>query len=197
MDDIRTQAYYHGQIDRKQAENLLVKDGQFLIRSRGTIVEQLVLSCKQDGKHLHFIIYETNTDPKKFLFENETFNTVSELIDYHRNNQVPITKEFGALINEPVNVSITNGLIFSSEYLQKLYLKISAIWMEDWNDLTINNNITDLIVESNAEILARHLSECNLKFFGLTRNINNKLSINSGLELMLLPEGTQFRYVNQ
>jgi len=58
--DLRSHAWYHGNIPRACSELLLVEDGEFLVRDSSTFARSgdYVLSCKWKGVVLHFLIHK-------------------------------------------------------------------------------------------------------------------------------------------
>ncbi|VDO91910.1 unnamed protein product [Heligmosomoides polygyrus] len=82
-DDVRGAEYYHGLIPRMDAEPLLKREGDFLLRktehSPGMIV--LALSCRTENGVKHFMI---NQDPDgSFYFEHHHEKTIADLIAWH------------------------------------------------------------------------------------------------------------------
>lgn len=54
--DLRSHAWYHGPIPRQRAEEIVVKEGDFLIRDCVSQPGNYVLTCKSKGPILHFVI---------------------------------------------------------------------------------------------------------------------------------------------
>lgn len=54
--DLRSHAWYHGPIPRQRAEEIVLKDGDFLIRDCVSQPGNYVLTCKSKGPTLHFVI---------------------------------------------------------------------------------------------------------------------------------------------
>uniref|UniRef100_A0A8C5P409 SHC (Src homology 2 domain containing) family, member 4 n=1 Tax=Jaculus jaculus TaxID=51337 RepID=A0A8C5P409_JACJA len=78
---------YHGKLSRKAAENLLVKDGDFLVRESATSPGQYVLSGLQGGQAKHLLL----VDPEgKVRTKDHIFDNVGHLIKYHMDNRLPI-----------------------------------------------------------------------------------------------------------
>ncbi|MBN3303193.1 SHC2 protein, partial [Amia calva] len=78
---------YHGRMSRRDAERLLVMDGDFLVRDSVTNPGQYVLTGMNCGlpKHLLLVDPEGVVRTKDMLFES-----ISHLINYHLQNQLPI-----------------------------------------------------------------------------------------------------------
>ncbi|XP_034290588.1 SHC-transforming protein 4 isoform X2 [Pantherophis guttatus] len=78
---------YHGKISRRQAENLLRNNGDFLVRESTTSPGQYVLSGLQGGQVKHLLL----VDPEgKVRTKDHTFDNVDHLIRYHMENKLPI-----------------------------------------------------------------------------------------------------------
>ncbi|XP_059399125.1 SHC-transforming protein 2-like [Carassius carassius] len=86
-DQLRREMWYHGRMSRKDAENLLARDGDFLVRDSATNPGQYVLTGMQCGlpKHLLLVDPEGVVRTKDMLFES-----ISHLINYHLTNKLPI-----------------------------------------------------------------------------------------------------------
>lgn len=54
--DLRSHAWYHGPIPRQRAEEIVLKEGDFLIRDCVSQPGNYVLTCKSKGPTLHFVI---------------------------------------------------------------------------------------------------------------------------------------------
>lgn len=54
--DLRSHAWYHGPIPRQRAEEIVSREGDFLIRDCTSQPGNYVLSCKSKGPVLHFVI---------------------------------------------------------------------------------------------------------------------------------------------
>nr|XP_023015061.1 SHC-transforming protein 4 [Leptinotarsa decemlineata]ALE20584.1 SHC [Leptinotarsa decemlineata] len=85
---LESEVWFHGQISRAEAESLLQKDGDFLVReSTNTMERQFVLSGMQDNNKKHLLLI----DPEGVVrTKNRTFNSVSHLIQFHYENSLPI-----------------------------------------------------------------------------------------------------------
>ncbi|XP_072726990.1 SHC-transforming protein 4 isoform X2 [Ciconia boyciana] len=84
---IKNEDCYHGKLNRKAAESLLVNDGDFLVRESTTSPGQYVLSGLQGGQAKHLLL----VDPEgKVRTKDHIFNSVGHLIQYHMENNLPI-----------------------------------------------------------------------------------------------------------
>ncbi|XP_026565606.1 SHC-transforming protein 4 isoform X2 [Pseudonaja textilis] len=85
--DLWNEECYHGKISRRQAENLLRNNGDFLVRESTTSPGQYVLSGLQGGQVKHLLL----VDPEgKVRTKDHTFDSVDHLIRYHMENKLPI-----------------------------------------------------------------------------------------------------------
>ncbi|XP_072924576.1 SHC-transforming protein 2 isoform X3 [Hemitrygon akajei] len=86
-EQLKQEPWYHGKINRKVAEALLVQDGDFLVRDSLTNPGQYVLTGMHNGqaKHLLLVDPEGVVRTKDLLFES-----ISHLINYHVESEVPI-----------------------------------------------------------------------------------------------------------
>lgn len=84
---LRNEDCYHGKLNRKAAESLLVNDGDFLVRESTTSPGQYVLSGLQGGQAKHLLL----VDPEgKVRTKDRIFDSVGHLIQYHMENNLPI-----------------------------------------------------------------------------------------------------------
>ncbi|XP_055363766.1 SHC-transforming protein 2 isoform X3 [Betta splendens] len=86
-EQLRREPWYHSRMSRRDAEKLLVRDGDFLIRESTTNPGQYVLTGMHCGlpKHLLLVDPEGVVRTKDMLFES-----ISHLISYHLKNALPI-----------------------------------------------------------------------------------------------------------
>jgi len=86
--------WYHGPISRLEAEHLLRQDGDFLVRESHQTPGQFVLTGMQGQSRKHLLL----VDPEGVVrTRDRTFDSVIHLIDYHRNNKLPIISAESAL----------------------------------------------------------------------------------------------------
>jgi len=92
---LQTEEWYHGVISRKESESLVVKDGDFLVRESQGSSGQFVLTGMQGGIRKHLLL----VDPEGVVrTKDKTFESVSHLINYHRDNGLPIISAESALV---------------------------------------------------------------------------------------------------
>ncbi|KAL8164560.1 UNVERIFIED_CONTAM: hypothetical protein K2H54_053503 [Gekko kuhli] len=108
-DQLRSHAWYHGCLPRKEAESLLQEDGEFLIRDSRSSTGDYVLSCSWGGQALHFKIIRVVLRPRKgysrtlFQFEQEQFDNVPALVRFYVGNRKAVSDTSGAVVSRPVN----------------------------------------------------------------------------------------------
>ncbi|XP_059379072.1 breast cancer anti-estrogen resistance protein 3-like isoform X2 [Carassius carassius] len=105
----RSHAWYHGAIPRQVAENLVQRDGDFLIRDSLSSPGNYVLTCQWKNTPRHFkinkrvvAIYEAYSRVQ-YLFEKEGFDSVPALVRYYVGNREPVSEVVGAIIFQPIN----------------------------------------------------------------------------------------------
>lgn len=93
--------WFYGEVSRRDAEQLLRKDGDYLIRlSRD---KGYVLTMKWQGAPKHFVVQTTDEDPPRYRFEGESYPSIRELLEYYRDSQLPVTRRTPAVIVNPVS----------------------------------------------------------------------------------------------
>nr|XP_033776072.1 SHC-transforming protein 4 isoform X2 [Geotrypetes seraphini] len=97
---LKQEDWFHGKLSRKAAECLLVNDGDFLVRESVTSLCQYVLSGLQGGQAKHLLL----VDPEgKVRTRDHIFDSVSHLIHYHVENQLPIISSGSELcLKQPI-----------------------------------------------------------------------------------------------
>ncbi|XP_066538762.1 SHC-transforming protein 1 isoform X2 [Hoplias malabaricus] len=86
-EQLQNEPWFHGLLSRRQAERLLSKDGDFLVRESGTTPGQYVLTGQQGGQPKHLLL----VDPEGVVrTKDHRFESVSHLISYHMDNRLPI-----------------------------------------------------------------------------------------------------------
>ncbi|XP_048418468.1 SHC-transforming protein 1-like isoform X2 [Stegostoma tigrinum] len=86
-EQLAKEVWWRGRMSRQEAERLLIKDGDFLVRESVTTSEQYVLTGLQGGQAKHLLL----VDPEGLVRTKDCiFDSVSHLISYHMDNQLPI-----------------------------------------------------------------------------------------------------------
>ncbi|TRZ02957.1 hypothetical protein DNTS_009927 [Danionella cerebrum] len=101
MKQLQNEPWFHGPLSRRQAERLLSKDGDFLVRESGTTPGQYVLTGQQGGQAKHLLL----VDPEGVVrTKDHRFESVSHLISYHVDNRLPIISAGSEVcLQEPVD----------------------------------------------------------------------------------------------
>ncbi|CAG9759546.1 unnamed protein product [Ceutorhynchus assimilis] len=95
LEQLRKEIWFHGPISRAEAERLLQRDGDFLVRESTNTVGQYVLSGMQDNNKKHLLLI----DPEGVVrTKDRMFNSVSHLIQFHFDNALPIISAESALV---------------------------------------------------------------------------------------------------
>uniref|UniRef100_A0A8C1RLD0 Breast cancer anti-estrogen resistance protein 3-like n=1 Tax=Cyprinus carpio TaxID=7962 RepID=A0A8C1RLD0_CYPCA len=105
----QSHAWYHGAIPRQVAENLVQRDGDFLIRDSLSSPGNYVLTCQWKNTPRHFKINKRVVAMNEaysrvqYLFEKEGFDSVPALVRYYVGNREPVSEVVGAIIFQPIN----------------------------------------------------------------------------------------------
>ncbi|KAF7287503.1 hypothetical protein GWI33_001463 [Rhynchophorus ferrugineus] len=92
---LKNEVWFHGRISRADAEQLLQKDGDFLVRESMNTPGQFVLSGMQNNNKRHLLLI----DPEGVVrTKDRMFNSVSHLIQFHFDNSLPIISAESALV---------------------------------------------------------------------------------------------------
>ncbi|XP_069050425.1 breast cancer anti-estrogen resistance protein 3 isoform X2 [Lepisosteus oculatus] len=108
-EELRSHAWYHGAIPRQVAENLIQRDGDFLIRDSLSSPGNYVLTCQWKNSPQHFKINKKVVAMNEaysrvqYLFERESFDNVPALVRFYVGNRKPVSEVVGAIIFQPIN----------------------------------------------------------------------------------------------
>ncbi|KAM5300496.1 tyrosine-protein kinase Fer isoform 2-T2 [Ctenodactylus gundi] len=91
--------WYHGAIPRIEAQELLKKQGDFLVRESHGKPGEYVLSVYSDGQRRHFIIQFVDN---LYRFESTGFPSIPQLIDHHYTTKQVITKKSAVVLLNPI-----------------------------------------------------------------------------------------------
>lgn len=97
---LREEVWFHGKLRREDADKLLRRDGDFLVRESTQTKGQFVLSALQQGSPKHLLL----VDPAgRVRTKDMTFDSVSHLINYHIRARIPIiSRGSRVLLGDPV-----------------------------------------------------------------------------------------------
>ncbi|KAK1158095.1 tyrosine-protein kinase Fes/Fps [Acipenser oxyrinchus oxyrinchus] len=92
------QAWYHGAIPRLEVQELLINDGDYLVReSQGK--QEYVLSVHWSGQCRHFIIQSVDN---MYRLDGEGYPTIPLLLDHLLNNQLNVTKKSDVVLKRAI-----------------------------------------------------------------------------------------------
>ncbi|XP_023647845.1 SHC-transforming protein 3 isoform X4 [Paramormyrops kingsleyae] len=99
-EELEGQAWYHQEMNRKEAEKLLHDDGDFLVRKSSTNPGSYVLTGMHNGVAKHLLL----VDPEGTVrTKDHIFDSISHLITHHRENGLPIVSAGSELcLKQPV-----------------------------------------------------------------------------------------------
>ncbi|KAM8872894.1 SHC-transforming protein 3 isoform 1-T2 [Synchiropus picturatus] len=87
QEELEGQMWYHGKMSRRDAEKLLIEDGDFLVRKSTTNPGSYVLTGMHNGLAKHLLL----VDPEGTVrTKDHVFDSISHLIGHHRDNNLPI-----------------------------------------------------------------------------------------------------------
>ncbi|NXY14442.1 SHC3 protein, partial [Atrichornis clamosus] len=93
-DELSSQPWYQGEMSRKEAEQLLKKCGDFLVRKSTTNPGSYVLTGMHNGQAKHLLL----VDPEGTVrTRDRVFDSISHLINYHLENNLPIVSSVSEL----------------------------------------------------------------------------------------------------
>ncbi|XP_039951280.1 breast cancer anti-estrogen resistance protein 3 homolog isoform X1 [Bactrocera tryoni] len=107
--DLRSHAWYHGPLSRQRAEEIVQREGEFLIRDCASQPDNYVLTCHTKTQVLHFVINKILLQPEtvyervQYQFEEDAFDAVPDLITFYVGSGKPISVASGARIQYPCN----------------------------------------------------------------------------------------------
>ncbi|KAM9357681.1 breast cancer anti-estrogen resistance protein 3 [Symphorus nematophorus] len=105
----RSHAWYHGAIPRQVAENLVQRDGDFLVRDSLSSPGSYVLTSQWRNAAQHFkinkkvVMLNEAYSRVEYRLEREGFDNVPALIRFYVGNRKPVSQVVGAIIFQPIN----------------------------------------------------------------------------------------------
>ncbi|XP_024419127.1 SHC-transforming protein 3 isoform X2 [Desmodus rotundus] len=100
LEELKAEPWYQGEMSRKEAEGLLKRDGDFLVRKSTTNPGSFVLTGMHDGQAKHLLL----VDPEGTIrTKDKIFDSISHLINHHLDNNLPIVSSGSELcLHQPV-----------------------------------------------------------------------------------------------
>lgn len=100
LEELQAEPWYQGEMSRKEAEGLLEKDGDFLVRKSTTNPGSFVLTGMHNGQAKHLLL----VDPEGTIrTKDRVFDSISHLIGHHLESRLPIVSAGSELcLQQPV-----------------------------------------------------------------------------------------------
>ncbi|XP_040819546.1 SHC-transforming protein 3 [Ochotona curzoniae] len=107
LETLKDEPWYQGEMSRKEAEGLLEKDGDFLVRKSTTNSGSFVLTGMHNGQAKHLLL----VDPEGTIrTRDRVFDSISHLINHHLESSVPIISAGSELsLQQPVERRLPPG----------------------------------------------------------------------------------------
>ncbi|NXH17634.1 SHC3 protein, partial [Bucco capensis] len=86
-EQLSTEPWYQGEMSRKEAEQLLRKCGDFLVRKSTTNPGSYVLTGMHNGQAKHLLLVDSEGTVRT---KDRVFDSISHLINHHLENNLPI-----------------------------------------------------------------------------------------------------------
>ncbi|KAK0410052.1 hypothetical protein QR680_004917 [Steinernema hermaphroditum] len=100
--DVAEKPWFHQKLSKNKANDLLQLDGQYLVRlgrDRADGALKFILSLRWNGTHLHIRIRRRNG---LYSADGAQFQTIQEMLDFHKNKQKTVSRKTGAMLYEAV-----------------------------------------------------------------------------------------------
>ena len=117
---IGAQPWFHGILSRSQAEELLLEDGDFLVRENVSLPVTYTLSVRHGGACEHMLIASADVIKDgqfltpKYQVSNGAFDSIPELVFNHLKYLIPVNTASGATLTNPVCRPGSKGLNHAS-----------------------------------------------------------------------------------
>lgn len=103
-DDVVGKIWFHGHPSRDEAQRLLTRAGDFLVRQSDHTPGKFVLSgLTVDGDHKHLILLDHQM---RVRTRDHEFNNITELIDYHMSNGMAVRTERSAMDQRETSIML-------------------------------------------------------------------------------------------
>ncbi|XP_062280747.1 breast cancer anti-estrogen resistance protein 3 [Scomber scombrus] len=152
----RSHAWYHGAIPRQVAENLVQRDGDFLIRDSLSSPGSYVLTSQWRNAAQHFkinkkvVMLNEAYSRVEYRLEREGFDSVPALIRYYVGNRKPVSQVVGAIIFQPINRGLPLRCVEEKYGLSGNHREAGLIEQEKRNQKRLSLNITNGHTHDNA-----------------------------------------------
>lgn len=81
--------WYHGPLSRTDAESLIFRDGDFLVRDSTSHRGQVVLSSMSKGEYQHLLLFDP-ADGKVRNISGQVFSSVKSFIEHYCLNEIEV-----------------------------------------------------------------------------------------------------------
>ncbi|XP_010772881.1 breast cancer anti-estrogen resistance protein 3 isoform X2 [Notothenia coriiceps] len=144
----RSHAWYHGAIPRQVAENLVQRDGDFLMRDSLSSPGSYVLTCQWRNSAQHFkinkkvVMLNEAYSRVEYRLEREGFDNIPALIRYYVGNRKSVSEVVGAIIFQPINRALPLRCL-EEKYGLSSHHRGTIISQEKRNQKRLSLNITN------------------------------------------------------
>ncbi|XP_035226871.1 breast cancer anti-estrogen resistance protein 3 homolog [Stegodyphus dumicola] len=153
--DLRSYAWYHGTILRQRAEELVVQNGDFIVRDCISQPGDFVITCKWQNVPLHFIIKKVILQPDtlyeriQYCFENDSFDSIPDFVTYYVGSKCPLSASSGAIISRPINRTMPLSYYASRYGIQcQMHYAAKALEKIPTSPLSCDNNFVSQSVHA-------------------------------------------------
>lgn len=148
-DEPRSHAWYHGAIPRQVAENLVQRDGDFLVRDSLSSPGSYVLTCQWRNAAQHFkvnkkvVMLNEAYSRVEYRLDKEGFDSVPALVRYYVGNRKPVSQVVGAIIFQPINRALPLRCLEEKYGLSGHHKDTGLTAQEKRNQKRLSLNITN------------------------------------------------------
>lgn len=148
-DEPRSHAWYHGAIPRQVAENLVQRDGDFLVRDSLSSPGSYVLTCQWRNAAQHFkvnkkvVMLNEAYSRVEFRLDREGFDSVPALVRFYVGNRKPVSQVVGAIIFQPINRALPLRCLEEKYGLSTLHRESGLTAQDKRNQKRLSLNITN------------------------------------------------------
>ncbi|KAK5869536.1 hypothetical protein PBY51_024244 [Eleginops maclovinus] len=144
----RSHAWYHGAIPRQVAENLVQRDGDFLMRDSLSSPGSYVLTCQWRNSAQHFkinkkvVMLNEAYSRVEYRLEREGFDNIPALIRYYVGNRKSVSQVVGAIIFQPINRALPLRCL-EEKYGLSSHHRETIVALEKRNQKRLSLNISN------------------------------------------------------